>query len=273
MSLGIAFKAPDGIVLAADSRVTIDVQTANPAGQIMVTNSTYDNATKLLQANSQKHVGAITYGIGALLTPEIRTAHSFMPEFEKSISGKTRMSVLEFSEELSNFFLTQWNSGSNVAVPGMNMFFLVGGYDDGATFGRIYEFAIPGSPVPIERHTGGTFGAIWGGQMGFVDRLVNGHDSALAYVIQSHLKITDADRDSLMQEIAKNFGAQIPWAFLPLQDCIDLVIFLIRTTITMQHWLVGPRGVGGAIDVAVITQNDGIRALQKKELTGELPVK
>jgi hypothetical protein len=39
----------------------------------------------------------------------------------------------------------------------------------------------------------------------------------------------------------------------------------------MQHWIVGVRGVGGAIDVAVITQTDGFAHVQKKKITGEEP--
>ena len=41
------------------------------------------------------------------------------------------------------------------------------------------------------------------------------------------------------------------------------------TTIVMQHWIVGVRGVGGAIDVAVITQAKGFEVIQRKQLRGE----
>ncbi len=61
----------------------------------------------------------------------------------------------------------------------------------------------------------------------------------------------------------------IPYQVLPLQDCIDLAIFLIRTTTTAQNLSIGIRGVGGAIDVAVITQREGLRIIQRKELVGE----
>jgi len=57
---------------------------------------------------------------------------------------------------------------------------------------------------------------------------------------------------------------------LPLQDSIDLAIFLVRATITLQKWQIGIRGVGGAIDVATITQTDGFRSVQQKQIRGEL---
>jgi len=65
MSLGIAFKGPEGIVLAADSRVTLmaiaqqqgpQVAPTGPALQVQIP-VTYDNATKLLRVQGQDHVG------------------------------------------------------------------------------------------------------------------------------------------------------------------------------------------------------------------------
>ncbi len=47
MSLGIAFKGPEGIVLAADSRVTLTTQMTN-GKQTQIIASTFDNGTKLL---------------------------------------------------------------------------------------------------------------------------------------------------------------------------------------------------------------------------------
>ena len=80
MSLGIAFKGPEGIVLAADSRVTLNASRKDGNKEVVIP-ATYDHATKLLRVSHQKHVGAITYGLGAISNKEPRTAHSFLPEF------------------------------------------------------------------------------------------------------------------------------------------------------------------------------------------------
>ena len=50
MSLAIAFKGPEGIVLAADSRVTLTTSTAKG-----VIHATYDNATKLFAVGGQPY--------------------------------------------------------------------------------------------------------------------------------------------------------------------------------------------------------------------------
>ena len=92
MSLGIAFKGPEGIVLAADSRVTLTAQIQTGKTKELLP-STFDNATKLLQVTGHNYVGVVTYGLGAMGEKEPRVAHSFMPEFEKHLdeSGNKRL--------------------------------------------------------------------------------------------------------------------------------------------------------------------------------------
>jgi hypothetical protein len=270
MSLGIAFKGPEGIVLAADSRVTLTTQLQQPNQPPMLLPSTYDNATKLLRVKGQDYVGAITYGIGAIGQAEPRTAHSYMPEFQHSLKDVGRLNVEDFANRLSTFFLNKWTEQKMPILPGQDMVFFVGGYDEGAPYGKVFEVFIPSRPKPSEWHSGpGQFGLVWGGQREYVDRLIQGFDGSLPELTKKLLNLDDKKRDELRQKLQENLQAPIPFAFLPLQDCVDLSIFLIRTTVVMQHWIVGIRGVGGAIDVAVITQKDGFIEIQNKKLTGE----
>ena len=86
VSLGIAFKGPEGIVLAADSRVTlmalktgvaVPTQPGQPAPpQAALLPATFDNATKLLKVKGQNYVGAVTYGLAlsANGNPALRAA-------------------------------------------------------------------------------------------------------------------------------------------------------------------------------------------------------
>lgn len=275
MSLGIAFKGPEGIVLAADSRVTLNAQLQAPQGAPVILPSFFDNATKLLKVKTQNYVGAITYGIGSIGTPQqARTAHSYLPEFEKILTDE-RLTVQEFAEKLSDFFLAKWNDAHmpNPAPPGQDMVFLVAGYDDGdAAYGRVFEFYIPSRPVPNETLPGGQFGATWGGQAEIASRLVLGYDPRTAGVVREffHNPVQPVQPDPLDVELKNKLQAPIPWQFLPLQDCVDLSIFLIRSTIAMQKWIIALRGVGGAIDVATITRTEGFQYIQQKKICGEV---
>ena len=110
MSLGIALKGPEGIVLAADSRVTLFSTTQMPNNpQPFLIPSSFDNATKLLRAEHHNYVAAVTYGMGALGQQQPRTAHSFLPEFDQEL-GEKRIKVHEFAKKLGEFFLGQWQA-------------------------------------------------------------------------------------------------------------------------------------------------------------------
>lgn len=271
MSLGIAFKGPEGIVLAADSRVTLNAQQLQPNGPVLILPATFDNATKLLRVKGQDYVGAVTYGVGAIGQPP-RTAHSFLPELEAAIttaSGGHRLSVENFARELSRFFVDQWTALMGGAQNVGDMIFLIGGYDEGAPYGRVFEFAIPNRPAPGEKHAAaGEFGITWGGQHEFVSRLLNGLDPRTVELAAAELGLDGATKDRLAHKFTE-LATPIPYPFLPLQDCVDLSIFLIRTTIRIQTWMVGIRGVGGAVDVATITKTDGFKAIQLKQVAGE----
>jgi hypothetical protein len=58
----------------------------------------------------------------------------------------------------------------------------------------------------------------------------------------------------------------IPIQAMALQDCVDLAVLFIKTTILGQNLTVGIRGVGGPIDVAIITRREGFKFVQKKIL-------
>ena len=278
MSLGIAFKGPEGLVLAADSRVTLLAQLQGvtvPAGGNVMVPATFDNAIKLLSSPSQSYVAAVTYGQGAIGQAAPRTASSFMPEFDSKLSQEThdRITVEAFAKKLGDFFATQWKTEGMPSQGVPDMIFLVAGYDDvNAPYGRIYEVKVPSHPEPVEMLPG-QFGAAWGGQRELTDRLLQGFDPGLPMLVQQHLKVPAADQQQaatlLDAALRSKLTIPIPWQFLPLQDCVDLSIFLLRTTITLQKWVVGIRGVGGAIDLATITRTHGFVPIQEKHICGE----
>jgi 20S proteasome alpha/beta subunit len=264
LSLGIAFKGPEGIVLAADSRVTL---TGQLAGNNVMIPAYFDNATKLLKVRGQDHVGAVTYGLGALGDKEPRTAHSYLPEFETELPEGERLSVEDFATKLSDFFQRQWTA-TNTPAQAEPMVFLVGGFDEGEAYGRVFEVAVPISSVPIEQNPS-DFGITWGGQAEIAGRLLNGYDPKLEPLTKTHVHLNAAQTNNFRQKVLGSLVMPIPYQFLPLQDSVDLAIFLIKTTATLQRWAIGIRGVGGAIDVATITRTDGFTAIQEKQIVGE----
>jgi len=263
VSLGIVIKGPEGLVLAAESRVTIEAQT--PQGQALHVN--FDHATKLLSFSAPNvGVGAVTYGLAAI---GLRTAHSFLPEFEASLPSDERLSVRAFAQKLSSFFVQQWQAVMPRNFNGPNMTFVVAGFDEGEPYGRVMTFDIPSNPDPFEQFSGVTdFGINWGGQREFVDRLLQGFDNRLLDILSGTLHLQPDQLGALTSSL-QGLQMPIPLAAMALQDCVNLATFFIRTTITAQQLTVGIRGCGGSIDAAIITRREGFRFIQHKQISGE----
>ena len=266
MSLGIVVKGPEGLVLAAESRVTITVSPTVPTPQAQVIPVNFDNAVKLLSfSEPNTAVGAVTYGQGAI---GMRTAYSFIPEFEEELP-QDRLSIKDFSAHLSKFFADQWRMTAQTNYQGPDMMFVVAGFDIGEPYGRVYKFGIPSSPTPIEQQPSlQDFGITWGGTQTFVDRLMQGFDSQLLGTITTALKLQPEQVQPLAQAL-QQLQMPIPLQAMALQDCVDLAIFFIRTTIAAQRLTLGLRDCGGPIDVATITRREGLQFVQRKQLVGE----
>lgn len=259
MSLGVVIKGSEGIVLAADSRVTLDVKRGNQSRPPAY----FDNATKLLSFTKQPHIGAVTYGVAIIGN---RTPHTYIPEFENSLEGG-RLSVEEFTQKLKTFFRHRLKSEPQKRSPGAETVFLVGGYNDGASYGEVYTFSLPSESPPIRKRREEQFGMDWGGQWDIVGRLIQGHSLDLLPALHSDQTLSDDQRNTISAAL-KRFEFPIPYEVLPLQDCVNLATLLIRTTISMQSLSLASRGVGGPIDVATITQAEGLKFMQKKTIKG-----
>ncbi len=262
MSLGIVIKAPEGIVLAAESRVILAAK--RPDEQEILVN--FDNATKLLSfSKPYTSIGVVTYGQAAI---GLRTAHSFITEFEGSLKGE-QLSVSDFSRRLSEFFLSQWKTTMKPDFKGPNMVFVTAGFNKDEPYGRVYISEIPRNPSPIEQNPNpGEFGITWGGQGEFLKRLILGFDERLPGILTQSLNLNQKQIQAMNNGL-KSLQMQIPLPAMPLQDCVDLAIFFMRTTIDGQRLSVGVRGCGGPIDIAVITRGKKLHFIQRKQIIGE----
>ncbi|MBI3947222.1 MAG: hypothetical protein HY321_14955 [Armatimonadetes bacterium] len=266
MSLGIVIKGPEGLVLAAESRVTVTAQFPN-SPPIHVS---YDNAVKVLKFGDHPNVGAVTYGLAAI---DGRTAHSFMPELEAWLPKRREdddpIRVQDFAVQMSAFFMKQWEAAAQALPSSANMAFVVGGFDKDESYGKVFLFQIPAEPIPTPRNDRDKeFGITWGGQREVVDRLLMGYDPKLPGLLEQALGLNPGQRDAMATAL-KGLQMPVPINMMALQDCVDLAILYIRTTIAAQQLQIGVRGCGGPIDVATITRREGFRWIQQKEVVGE----
>ena len=262
MSLGIVVKGPEGVVLAADTRITLTANRKNAPPL----NVNFDNATKILTfGEPHNHVAAVTYGAAVIGK---RPAHSYIPELELELGKGPRESIQAYAEKISAFFQARWKEAnpSNKSASG-EMTFIVGGYDEDAPYGAVFLFTVPNKPSAEARNEDG-FGMTWGGQSQIASRIMQGFDPALLAILKQVPKLTSLQVSSIEKSL-EQLRHPVPFDILALQDCVDLATFLIRTTMAAQDLAIGLRGVGGTIEVASITRAKGFDWVQRKELHGE----
>jgi 20S proteasome alpha/beta subunit len=263
MSLGIVIKGPEGLVLAAESRLTLQGQVGPQSVSVY-----FDTATKLMNFSAPNTtVGVVTYGQAVIGLQTPRTAASFMSEFEASLPGE-RLPIEAFATKISEFFLKQWQSSMPGNYQGQSMTFVVAGFDEKDIYGRVYTIDIPSAPQPKQVNPDSSFGITLGGQSETVNRILSGYAAGLPDALTKDLKL-DADQVAVMRQTLAKFQSAIPMPILGLQDCVNMAIFLIRATIGVQGFTVDIRGVGGPIDIAIITRNKDLHFIQQKQVSGE----
>jgi hypothetical protein len=279
MSLAVVFKGPEGLVLAADSRVTmtmVEEQQSPEVIQRAVSHRHFDNATKLLGLGGHPNVGIVTFGQGSIGEEQPRMAHGFIPEFEAHINANGRgdvgeesnlVPVEEMARQLGEFFLEQWKKAEMPESEDTDpMVFLVAGFDESDAYGRLFRVSVPNRIDP-EELIQDNFGIEWGGQSFLAERLMVGMAPRAMEILHAELKLTDDQLEVLGQKLSSMLQLPIPVQFLPLQDAVDLSTFLVDMTATVMTWTAGPvQGVGGDVDVATITRTDGFQSVKQKRI-------
>lgn len=235
MSLVIAVYVPSGIVIAADSRMTVAREEKKQAKGQQVTLKERivlsDNAYKVVD------LSAVRVGVGAFDTGIIndQPVDTHVRRFEEEAIAEED-TVTSVPEKLIQYFQRSF--------PKVGVGFLLGGYTTENRISVPYVFACHTVKEPhvqrinVDKQGTVEYGVLRAGDTAVVDRLVA--------------------KDALPL-----FKA------MPLQDAVDYSIYLIRTTIETLRFEPRYPSVGGFIDVLVVTP-DEMRFVQRKELRGEM---
>jgi 20S proteasome alpha/beta subunit len=268
VTVAIAVVSTDGIALAADSRTTLQIAADAPTRVLS------DFTHKVFQLGLH---GMVTYGWAFL---DGRNIAGHVAELEAAVGEAKKISVEELGQRVAAFFGEAYDRhmakgleeppGEGVDVLG----FLVGGYQDGA--GKVFEVLLPSRTVAQRLDSSANPGAAWRGQTDVIVRLVKGTDLGLLEA-RAAAASKQAHLDALRDEVT-SLEYAIPFQSMNLQDAVDFAVFAIRTTIDTQRLTHGTvrepgswPGVGGPIEIGVITPKAGFGWIQKTVLRGERP--
>jgi hypothetical protein len=241
MSFIITLYTREGIVMASDSRLTLNAEIPTPGGpKTLLAAGVSDSSYKTFLA--QNRIGISTFGradingapIGGFIDTFIREHLSEAP------------TVTEFAKELNEHF--------RAFNPIPDAGFHIAGYEISengfkqmvyrvAPFHNLVQISNPDTPAGDP-----TQGAAWDGEGDILARLLQ--------------PVFVKDAHGSYQQLPQ---FQIPWQFFTLQDAIDFAVYAIRTTIDSVRFLPRAKTVGGPIDVLVIKPSEAIW-ISRKEL-------
>ena len=238
MSLIITVYVPEGIVLAGDSRLTLNWTDKTQTGEHHNSITTSDSYTKIFLLADKFGLGVF----GEVFVNEINICGLINQFVQENINENT--TIDEIPERLIYFFGEKFN------YP-VTHFYLVGyKMEDGISVPHTYSIALAEKSYRRSNfeneHT--INGANWGGEIEVLSRI---------------LLTVKMQRGDEWTELADN---AIPWNFMTLQDAVDFGVYAVRTTIDTMRFQQKEKTVGGPIDILVIQPHQEPVFIQKKEL-------
>ena len=257
MSIVACVKVHDGIGLGADSMSQIIGK--GPQGQIGPIKA-YENAQKLFQIGALP-VGVATYGIGNFGP---RSVGSFLLEFgrRKDLKDNVEDLAVELHKFLGSAHEDLYGKLPEEQKPVLGL--VVAGYSANKLLAEEWEFVIPKDSAPKSVRDADKFGASWRGISIFFTRLYRGYDPR----ITDGLKKSGVPDEIIakVSNVAGEYGMPIAFDGMPLQDAIDFLSFILRTTIDATRFVVGLASCGGPLSVAIITREDGFEWIKEPKL-------
>jgi hypothetical protein len=237
MSLIITLNVREGIVMASDSRITLDRTLGAPPNQTVVL-SVAQSDTNYKTFLTPTSIGISTCGAASINGVPIS---GYIESFINDVAVPKNLEVDALPDELLTYFAAM------SPVPATQ--FHVSGYKRVNNTSEQHVWRVYVDLGKTERLSVGDQGIVWGGEIDVLTRLLQplamlDANGAIASVLPHHA---------------------IPWGFFTLQDAIDFSTFALRSTIDAMRFQPRPKTVGGPIDVLVIKPT-GAFWVQKKEL-------
>jgi hypothetical protein len=269
MTVAISLKVNDGIVLAADSATTMlnfDPVTGHPVASYV-----YNNANKVFNLFKGLPVGLIMWGLGSIGRSSIST---LVKDFRDEYSAKINPDSYTIESIAKDFkrFIYDSRVASYPASVGRDSYilgFTVAGYSTNEHFAEEWRIDITGNgcadPYPVRPKEAS--GVAWNGESEALFRFIRGYSQFLPNVL-TMVGIDAAKSTEIITHCNNNLLAPLIVDAMPIQDAIDLAVFLVNVTIGYSKFTPGAQTVGGPIEVATITRHEHYKWIKRKHYFG-----
>ncbi len=271
MTIAIAVKVGDGVVLGADSAATL-------SGEGGVAN-VYFNAEKITNLVKGLPLGMAFYGLGGLGGRSVTSlAKDLRAKFASADSNwaidRTGYTMKWVAERVREFFYIEYyqkeyprkttDSTGKTVDRWEQMGIFIAGFSANADHPEIWtvEIGPAGTCDPptqvYDQNASGT--AVWAGAPEALNRLFRGCSSQVFNGLVTS-GIPAADVDNFLKSLPLEPLIQ---SAMPLQDAIDLVRYMADVTVGFVKFIPGPPTVAEPTDIAAITKHEGFRWVNRK---------
>jgi len=251
VSICVSVKVGEGVVIAADSAITVAQPLSPQQPDRMAVHQVYEHGNKIFQVGDYP-IGVATWGVGSLGG---RSVASLLGEFSDNEPLKASWSVDDVADRVYKFVTHRYREAFQGAVevpsergPALGLL-VVGagpkGYDVEQYVGLL---PLEPEPGPARKEGIPPYGANWYGQTDAILRLYKGFDPQIDARLQK-AGLTPQQIRGVLD------GLEYPAAYdhMPIQDAIDLALYLVGVVVGRFRFVVGPALCGGDIDVAVVS--------------------
>jgi hypothetical protein len=198
---------------------------------------------------------------------------------KKDLENKEFQLIGDFEEEkgILKFKFKDKSSKEQQGIGGVDIInILVAGFNHDGSH-QVFVCNIPGeiSKKRDSKEKGKEFGASWIGQLDVASRIVLGWDGRMLSLPFVQKMVKELGEEQIEKQL-RGLEYQISWGTMTLQDAIDFCTLIIRTTEAIQRFSDGIAmdpgaipGVGGDIDIAVITRDKGFVWVKKKNIVAD----
>lgn len=241
MSFIITLYVREGIVMAADSRLTLTTQREELDKKVVnLAVGQSDSNYKLFLAPHD--IGISTYGAADIKGVPIG---GYVDSFIATSLKEKPVSIEDVSQQLLKYFL------DFEPIPKTHFHIAAYATTSGQIEPQVWHVDIHAKQVS-RINPAGKQGASWGGESDILARLIQ--------------QVGHIDKEGKILHKFPHF--QIQWHFFTLQDAIDFAVFALRSTIDAMRFQPRAKTVGGPIDVLVIKPTGAIW-VQRKALRVE----
>ena len=271
MTIALAIKVHDGVVLAADSASTIT--TAQQNGVVEVSNI-YNNANKLFNLHKALPIGALTWGLGnvgpasiSTLTKDLRRrfCDPADPWFIDTKNYQMEKVATDVRDFLSDKHAGAYGPLPIAERPSSILGFLTAGYSSDVDEPQLFVISLQPDGTMLEEQLmpAGEFGVSWWGQPEAIARILLGISMDTETALTS-LGVPAHEAPVAVEHIKNAVSRPFVSPAMPIQDAIELAEFLVYTTVQFTRFTPGHATVGGPIDIATVTKHEGFKWVTRK---------